>query len=29
MIIMSYIEEEVCTLGETKERILELLLDGS
>lgn len=29
MIIMSYIEEEVGTLGETKERILELLLDGS
>lgn len=26
---MSYIEEEVGTLGETKERILELLLDGS
>ena len=26
---MSSIEEEVGTLGETKERILELLLDGS
>ena len=29
MIIMAFIEEEVGTLGETKERILELLLDGS